>query len=115
MSSKLDQLIASYHSPDCDFNVDKSIELCKEILKINPNLIEFQENLACEYYRKREYEKSIKLFNECIEKGVNNDDSYLMIALSLDMGNLGDRCVATPEVSGVVISSEVFSYLLDVF
>ena len=95
MSSKLDQLIASYHSPDCDFNVDKSIELCKEILKINPNLIEFQENLACEYYRKREYEKSIELFNECIEKGGNNDDSYLMIALSYVKLNQKDKALNT--------------------
>ena len=82
MSSKLDQLIASYHSPECEFNVDKSIEVCKEILKINPNLVEFQENLACDYYNKKEYEKSIELFNRCIENGGESDDSYLMIALS---------------------------------
>ena len=52
MSSKLDKLIASYNSVECEFNVDKSIEVCKEILKINPNLIEFQENLACDYYER---------------------------------------------------------------
>ena len=97
MSSKLDQLIASYHSPDCEFNVDKSIEVCKEILKINPNLIEFQENLACEYYRKREYEKSIQLFNECIEKGSDNDDSYLMIALSYVKLNQKEKALRTIE------------------
>ncbi len=82
MSSKLDRLIASYQSMECEFNVDKSIEVCKEILKINPNLIEFQENLAFEYYNKKEYEKSIELFNKCIENGSTRDDSYMMIALS---------------------------------
>lgn len=97
MSSKLDQLIASYHSPDCEFNVDKSIELCKEILKINPDLIEFQENLACDYYTKREYEKSIELFNKCIENGSDNDDSYLMIALAYLKLNQKDKALNTLE------------------
>lgn len=97
MSSKLDQLIASYHSPDCEFNVDKSIEVCKEILKINPDLIEFQENLACDYYTKREYEKSIELFNKCIENGSDNDDSYLMIALSYIKLNQKDKAFQTIE------------------
>ena len=82
MSSKLDKLIASYNSVECEFNVDKSIEVCKEILKINPNLIEFQENLACDYYENKEYEKSIKLFNKCIENGGMSDSGFLMIALS---------------------------------
>ena len=82
MSSKLDRLIASYNSMECEFNLDKSIEVCKEILKINPNLIEFQENLACDYYNKKEYEKSIELFNKCIENGEARDDSYMMIALA---------------------------------
>lgn len=82
MSSKLDKLIASYNSVECEFNVDKSIEVCKEILKINPNLIEFQENLACDYYNKKDYEKSIELFNKCIDNGGARDDSYLMIALA---------------------------------
>ena len=82
MSSKLDKLIASYNSMECEFNLDKSIEVCKEILKINPNLIEFQENLACDYYNKKEYEKSIELFNKCIENGGARDDSYMMIALA---------------------------------
>ena len=82
MSSKLDRLIASYNSMECEFNLDKSIEVCKEILKINPNLIEFQENLACDYYNKKEYEKSIELFNKCIENGGARDDSYMMIALA---------------------------------
>ena len=82
MSSKLDRLIASYNSMECEFNVDKSIEVCKEILKINPNLIEFQENLACDYYNKKEYEKSIELFNKCIENGGARDDSYMMIGLA---------------------------------
>lgn len=82
MSSKLDKLIASYNSVECEFNIDKSIEVCKEILKINPNLIEFQENLACDYYNKKEYEKSIELFNKCIENGGARDDSYMMIGLA---------------------------------
>ena len=82
MSSKLDKLIASYNSVECEFNVDKSIEVCKEILKINPNLIEFQENLACDYYNKKDYEKSIELFNKCIDNGGARDDSYMMIALA---------------------------------
>lgn len=82
MSSKLDRLIASYNSMECEFNIDKSIEVCKEILKINPNLIEFQENLACDYYNKKEYEKSIELFNKCIENGGARDDSYMMIGLA---------------------------------
>ena len=82
MSSKLDRLIASYNSVECEFNIDKSIEVCKEILKINPNLIEFQENLACDYYNKKEYEKSIELFNKCIENGGARDDSYMMIGLA---------------------------------
>ena len=79
MSSKLDKLIASYNSVECEFNVDKSIE---EILKINPNLIEFQENLACDYYENKEYEKSIELFNKCIENGGVSDSGFLMIALT---------------------------------
>lgn len=82
MSSKLDRLIASYNSMECEFNVDKSIEVCKEILKINPNLIEFQENLACDYYEKKEYEKSIELFNKCMENGGVSDSGFLMIALT---------------------------------
>ena len=82
MSSKLDKLIASYNSVECEFNVDKSIEVCKEILKINPNLIEFQENLACDYYNKKDYEKSIELFKKCIDNGGARDDSYMMIALA---------------------------------
>ena len=82
MSSKLDKLIASYNSVECEFNVDKSIEVCKEILKINPNLIEFQENLACDYYNKKEYEKSIELFNKCMENGGVSDSGFLMIALT---------------------------------
>ena len=82
MSSKLDKLIASYNSVECEFNVDKSIEVCKEILKINPNLIEFQENLACDYYNKKEYEKSIELFNRCMENGGVSDSGFLMIALT---------------------------------
>ena len=82
MSSKLARLISSYNSVECEFNIDKSIEVCKEILKINPNLIEFQENLACDYYNKKEYEKSIELFNKCIENGGARDDSYMMIGLA---------------------------------
>ena len=82
MSSKLDKLIASYNSVECEFNIDKSIEVCKEILKINPNLIEFQENLACDYYENKEYEKSIELFNKCIENGGVSDSGFLMIALT---------------------------------
>ena len=82
MSSKLDKLIASYNSVECEFNVDKSIEVCKEILKINPNLIEFQENLACDYYENKEYEKSIELFNKCMENGGVSDSGFLMIALT---------------------------------
>ena len=82
MSSKLDKLIASYNSMECEFNVDKSIEVCKEILKINPNLIEFQENLACDYYENKEYEKSIELFNKCMENGGVSDSGFLMIALT---------------------------------
>ena len=82
MSSKLDKLIASYNSVECEFNVDKSIEVCKEILKINPNLIEYQENLACDYYENKEYEKSIELFNKCIENGGVSDSGFLMIALT---------------------------------
>ena len=66
MSSKLDKLIASYNSVECEFNVDKSIEVCKEILKINPNLIEFQENLACDYYENKE-----------LQDNLFNDDHYL--------------------------------------
>lgn len=82
MSSKLDKLIASYNSVECEFNVDKSIEVCKEILKINPNLIEYQENLACDYYENKEYEKSIELFNKCMENGGVSDSGFLMIALT---------------------------------
>ena len=82
MSSKLDRLIASYNSMECEFNIDKSIEVCKEILKINPNLIEFQENLACDYYENKEYEKSIELFNKCMENGGVSDSGFLMIALT---------------------------------
>ena len=51
-------------------------------MKINPNLIEFQENLACDYYNKKDYEKSIELFNKCIDNGGARDDSYMMIALA---------------------------------
>ena len=82
MSSKLDKLIASYNSVECEFNVDKSIEVCKEILKINPNLIEFQENLACDYYENKKKKKSIELFNKCIENGGVSDSGFLMIALT---------------------------------
>lgn len=82
MVSKLDLLIDAYHSPECEFNAEKSIEICKEILKIEPDFIEFQENLASSYYQKRDYEKSIELFFKCIENGAQKDYSYFMIALS---------------------------------
>ncbi|MBO7518934.1 MAG: hypothetical protein J6T31_07470 [Methanobrevibacter sp.] len=93
MSSKLDRLIASYNSMECEFNVDKSIEVCKEILKINPNLIEFQENLACDYYEKKEYEKSIELFNKCMENGGVSDSGFLMIALTYIKMNEIDKAL----------------------
>ena len=54
MVSKLDRLIESYHSPECEFDLDKSIEVCKEILKIDPTLIEYQSELATTYYSKKE-------------------------------------------------------------
>ena len=82
MVSKLDRLIETYHSPECEFDADRSIEVCKEILKINPNLIEFQENLAYSYYDKKEYEKSIELYKQCLEKGGNSDEAYLIMALA---------------------------------
>ena len=93
MSSKLDRLIASYNSMECEFNVDKSIEVCKEILKINPNLIEFQENLACDYYENKEYEKSIELFNKCMENGGVSDSGFLMIALTYIKMNEIDKAL----------------------
>ena len=89
MVSELDRLIESYHSPECEFNIDKSIEVCKEILRIDPTMIEFESNLACSYYNKKEYEKSIEIFNNYIGKGGELDISYFMIALSYH--KLGDR------------------------
>ena len=82
MVSKLDQLIETYHSLEFESRIDESIEVCKEILKINPNLMEYQENLASSYYTKNEYEKSINQYNEIIEMGGDKDFSLLMIALS---------------------------------
>lgn len=89
MVSKLDRLIESYHSPECEFDLDKSIEVCKEILKIDPTLIEYQSELATTYYSKKEYEKSIELFNDYMSKGGERDISNFMIALSYI--KLGDR------------------------
>ena len=82
MVSKLDQLIETYHSLQFESRIDESIEVCKEILKINPNLMEYQESLASSYYTKNEYEKSIYQYNEIIEMGGDKDFSLLMIALS---------------------------------
>ena len=82
MVSKLDQLIETYHSLEFESRIDESIEVCKEILKINPNLMEYQENLASSYYTRNEYEKSINQYNEIIEMGGDKDFSLLMIALS---------------------------------
>lgn len=81
MSSKLNQLINDYYSLECEFNIDKSIEVCKEILKIDPSLIEYQESLASSYYNKEEYQKSLDIYNECIEKTDDKDMTYFMIAL----------------------------------
>ena len=89
MVSKLDRLIESYHSPECEFDLDKSIEVCKEILKIDPTLIEYQSELATTYYSKKEYEKSIEQFNDYMSKGGERDISHFMIALSYI--KLGDR------------------------
>ena len=82
MVSKLDKLIKTYHSPECEFNIDKSIEICEEILNINPKLIEYQSHLAYSYYQKSEYTKTIQLFTDYIENGGEKDISYYMIALS---------------------------------
>ena len=82
MVSKLDQLIETYHSLEFESRIDESIEVCKEILKINPNLMEYRENLASSYYTRNEYEKSINQYNEIIEMGGDKDFSLLMIALS---------------------------------
>ena len=82
MVSKLDQLIETYHSLEFESKIDESIEVCKEILKINPNLMEYRENLASSYYTRNEYEKSINQYNEIIEMGGDKDFSLLMIALS---------------------------------
>lgn len=82
MSRKLDRLIEAYHSVECEFNLDKSIDICKEILRLDSTLIEYQSHLASSYYSKREYEKSIELYKDYIEKGGDKDDSFLMIALS---------------------------------
>ena len=97
MVSKLDRLIETYHSPECEFDADRSIEVCKEILKINPNLIEFQENLACSYYDKKEYEKSIELYKKCLEKGGNSDYSYLIMALAYLKLNKNEKAFETIE------------------
>lgn len=82
MVSKLDRLIQDYHSLECEFNIDKSIEVCEEILKIDPTLIEYRENLASSYYNKEEYDKSIQIYNECLEGGEDKDTIYLMISLA---------------------------------
>ena len=82
MVSKLNKLIKTYHSPECEFNIDKSIEICEEILNINPKLIEYQSHLAYSYYQKSEYTKTIQLFTDYIENGGEKDISYYMIALS---------------------------------
>ena len=82
MVSKLDQLIETYHSLEFESRIDESIEVCKEILKINPNLMEYRENLASSYYTRNEYEKSINQYKEIIEMGGDKDFSLLMIALS---------------------------------
>ncbi len=99
MVSKLDRLIETYHSPECEFNAEKSIEICEEILKIKPNLIEFQENLASSYYQKRDYEKSIELFLKCIENGADKDYSNFMIALSYVKLNEREKALKTIEKS----------------
>ena len=82
MVSKLDRLIEDYHSLECEFNIDRSIEVCEEILKIDPTLIEYRENLASSYYNKKEYDKSIEIYNECLLNGEDNDSIYQMISLA---------------------------------
>ena len=82
MVSKLDRLIEDYYSLEYEFNIDKSIEVCEEILKIDPTLVEYRQNLASFYYNKKQYERSIEIYNECIEEGGDRDSSCFMIALS---------------------------------
>ena len=97
MVSKLDQLIETYHSLQFESKIDESIEVCKEILKINPNLMEYQESLASSYYSKNEYEKSIDQYNEIIEMGGDKDFSLLMIALSYVKLNNSEKAFETIE------------------
>ena len=82
MVSELDKLIKTYHSFECEFDIDKSIEVCKEILEIDPNLIEYQEKLACNYFDIEKYGKSIDLYKKCIEEGGDRETSIFMIALA---------------------------------
>ena len=107
MVSRLDRLIESYHSPECEFNIDKSIEVCNEILSIDPTLIEYQSELASSYYKKEEYEKTIELFIDYKDKGGDADLSNFMIALSYAKLNEREKAFEYLEM----IEGEENSYL----
>lgn len=82
MVSKLDRLIEDYHSLECEFDIDRSIEVCEKILKIDPTLIEYRVNLGSSYFNRKDYDKTIEIFTECMEKGNEKDTYNFMIALS---------------------------------
>ena len=107
MVSRLDRLIESYHSPECEFNIDKSIEVCNEILSIDPTLLEYQSELASSYYKKEEYEKTIELFIDYKDKGGDADLSNFMIALSYAKLNEREKAFEYLEM----IEGEENSYL----
>ncbi len=75
-------MVANYEAK----NYDKAIDYGKEVLElenVEPNILTNVYNLMAQIYQKKgEHKNAVAVIKEAIDKGVNNCDSYSIIAFS---------------------------------
>ena len=82
MDNELNQLISEFKEAKIYDNTPKSIEIANKILKSNPDLIKYKEELAKLYFFNQEYDKCIELYKEFIKDYKETDWSNYFIAFS---------------------------------
>ena len=67
MDNELNQLISDFKEAEMYDNTPKLIEIANKILKLNPDLIKYKEELAQLHFYNQDYDKCIEYYNDFIK------------------------------------------------
>ncbi len=73
---------------------DKAIDICKEIIELEPELSNSYSKLAGIYYRERELDKALQQYRKIISIDQKNVDAFLNIGVILELKNMLEESIS---------------------